>query len=148
MFRGTTTINLDNKGRLAIPTRHRDALMSGLVCTIDLYQSCLLLYPLSEWEIIEQKLSVLSSMDPIERRIQRLLLGHACECQMDNAGRILVPATLRQHAKLNKTIMLVGQLNKFELWDETMWYQQIEEDLLIVPADMERLSDKLKNLAI
>lgn len=148
MFRGTTTINLDNKGRLAIPTRHRDALAQGLVCTIDLYQSCLLLYPLSEWELIEQKLATLSSMDPVERRIQRLLLGHACECQMDNAGRILLPVLLRQHAQFDKTVMLVGQLNKFELWDETIWSKQIESDLLIAPADMEKLSDKLKNLTI
>ena len=61
-----------------------------MVCTIDLHQPCLLLYTLPEWEIIEQKLSRLSSMNPAERRVQRLLLGHASECQMDNAGRLLV----------------------------------------------------------
>ena len=58
-------------------------------------------------------------MNPQERRVQRLLLGHASECQMDNAGRLLIAPVLRQHAGLTKEVMLVGQFNKFELWDET-----------------------------
>lgn len=115
-------VNLDSKGRLAVPTRYRELLneesQGQMVCTIDLHQPCLLLYPLPEWEIIEQKLSRLSSMNPAERRVQRLLLGHASECQMDSAGRLLLANTLRQHAGLTKEVMLVGQFNKFELWDE------------------------------
>jgi len=119
MFRGATLVNLDSKGRLAVPTRYRDLLIGEsqgqMVCTIDLHQPCLLLYTLPEWEIIEKKLARLSSMNPLERRVQRLLLGHASECQMDNAGRLLLANTLRQHAKLTKEVMLVGQFNKFEL---------------------------------
>lgn len=122
-------VNLDSKGRLAVPTRYRELLneesQGQMVCTIDLHQPCLLLYPLPEWEIIEQKLSRLSSMNPAERRVQRLLLGHASECQMDSAGRLLLANTLRQHAGLTKEVMLVGQFNKFELWDELNWYQQV-----------------------
>ena len=122
MFRGATMVNLDSKGRLAVPTRYRDLLneesQGQMVCTIDLHQPCLLLYTLPAWEVIEQKLSRLSSMNPAERRVQRLLLGHASECQMDGAGRLLIAGTLRQHAGLNKEVMLVGQFNKFELWDE------------------------------
>ncbi|MCM4487336.1 division/cell wall cluster transcriptional repressor MraZ, partial [Escherichia coli] len=121
MFRGATMVNLDSKGRLAVPTRYRDLLneesQGQMVCTIDLHQPCLLLYTLPAWEVIEQKLSRLSSMNPVERRVQRLLLGHASECQMDGAGRLLIAGTLRQHAGLNKEVMLVGQFNKFELWD-------------------------------
>jgi MraZ protein len=128
MFRGATTINLDGKGRLAVPMRYRELLLEEsqgqMVCTIDLHQPCLLLYTLPQWEVIEQKLSRLSSMNPVERRIQRLLLGHASECQMDSAGRLLIASTLRQHAGLTKQVMLVGQFNKFELWDEENWYQQ------------------------
>ena len=94
MFRGATLVNLDSKGRLAVPTRYREGLIEDaagqLVCTIDIHHPCLLLYPLPEWEVIEQKLSRLSSMNPVERRVQRLLLGHASECQMDNAGRLLI----------------------------------------------------------
>lgn len=148
MFRGTTSICLDNKGRLAIPTRYRDALEESLVATIDIYQSCLLLYPLAEWKIIEKKLLALSAINTVERRVQRLLLGHASECQTDNSGRILIPVTLRQYARLRKNIMLVGQLNKFEIWDEEAWYRQIAEDLGTISSDMARLSDKLKNLTL
>ncbi|AWK14661.1 division/cell wall cluster transcriptional repressor MraZ [Candidatus Fukatsuia symbiotica] len=150
MFRGATMINLDNKGRLAVPTRYRDLLNEGtqgqMVCTIDLHQPCLLLYPLSEWEVIEEKLSYLSSMNPLERRVQRLLLGHASECQMDGSGRLLIPNTLRQHARLSKEVMLVGQFNKFELWDVQIWYQQIKED--VDAEQLQPLSERLQNFSL
>ncbi len=104
-------VNLDSKGRLSVPTRYREQLLENaagqMVCTIDIHHPCLLLYPLPEWEIIEQKLSRLSSMNPVERRVQRLLLGHASECQMDGAGRLLIAPVLRQHAGLTKEVMLV-----------------------------------------
>ncbi|GKX50143.1 division/cell wall cluster transcriptional repressor MraZ [Budvicia aquatica] len=152
MFRGATTVNLDGKGRLAIPTRYRDSLLDEcegqLVCTIDLHQPCLLLYPLPEWEKIEQKLSRLSSMNPAERRVQRLLLGHASECQMDSAGRLLVATTLRQHASLVKEVMLVGQLNKFELWDEQTWYQKVKEDIDAEQSAQDTLSERLQDLSL
>ncbi|MBW7983056.1 division/cell wall cluster transcriptional repressor MraZ [Enterobacillus tribolii] len=152
MFRGATTINLDSKGRLAVPTRYRDLLVEEsqgqMVCTIDLHQPCLLLYPLPQWEVIEQKLSRLSSMNPAERRVQRLLLGHASECQMDNAGRLLIANTLRQHAGLTKQVMLVGQFNKFELWDEETWYQQVREDIEAEQSAVEPLSERLQDLSL
>jgi MraZ protein len=152
MFRGATLVSLDSKGRLAVPTRYRDLLNDGsqgqMVCTIDLHHPCLLLYPLSEWEIIEQKLSHLSSMDPVERRIQRLLLGHASECQMDSAGRLLIAGTLRQHAGLVKDVMLVGQFNKFELWDEQTWYQQVKEDIDTEQSSLANMSERLKGLSL
>ena len=98
MFRGATLVNLDSKGRLSVPTRYREQLLENaagqMVCTIDIHHPCLLLYPLPEWEIIEQKLSRLSSMNPVERRVQRLLLGHASECQMD-VNRASTAATCR-----------------------------------------------------
>jgi len=152
MFRGATLVNLDSKGRLSVPTRYRDQLnesASGqMVCTIDINHACLLLYPLPEWEIIEQKLSRLSSMNPQERRVQRLLLGHASECQMDNAGRLLIAPVLRQHAGLTKEVMLVGQFNKFELWDETTWYQQVKEDIDAEQSDSATLSERLQDLSL
>lgn len=152
MFRGATLVNLDSKGRLAVPTRYRETLIGEsqgqMVCTIDLHQPCLLLYTLPEWEIIERKLARLSSMNPVERRIQRLLLGHASECQMDNAGRLLVANTLRQHANLTKEVMLVGQFNKFELWDEQTWYQQVREDIDAEQSTQEPLSERLQDLSL
>ncbi len=152
MFRGATLVNLDSKGRLAVPTRYRETLIGEsqgqMVCTIDLHQPCLLLYTLPEWEIIEHKLSRLSSMNPAERRVQRLLLGHASECQMDNAGRLLLANTLRQHANLAKEVMLVGQFNKFELWDEQTWYQQVRNDIDAEQATREPLSERLQELSL
>ncbi|ALZ97920.1 MULTISPECIES: division/cell wall cluster transcriptional repressor MraZ [Enterobacteriaceae] len=152
MFRGATLVNLDSKGRLSVPTRYRDQLnesASGqMVCTIDINHACLLLYPLPEWEIIEQKLSRLSSMNPQERRVQRLLLGHASECQMDSAGRLLIAPVLRQHAGLTKEVMLVGQFNKFELWDETTWYQRVKEDIDAEQSDSATLSERLQDLSL
>lgn len=152
MFRGATLVNLDSKGRLAVPTRYRETLIGEsqgqMVCTIDLHQPCLLLYTLPEWEVIERKLARLSSMNPAERRVQRLLLGHASECQMDNAGRLLVANTLRQHANLTKEVMLVGQFNKFELWDEQTWYQQVKEDIDAEQSTQEPLSERLQDLSL
>lgn len=152
MFRGATGVNLDSKGRLSVPVRYRKSLAdvaSGhMICTIDIHHPCLLLYPLPEWEIIEQKLSRLSSMNPAERRVQRLLLGHASECQMDSAGRLLLAPVLRQHARLKKEVMLVGQFNKFELWDETTWYKQVTEDIDAEPFSALELSERLQDLSL
>lgn len=148
MFSGAISINLDSKGRLAIPTRYRDVLSTGLVCTIGLHHPCLMLYPLNEWELIQEKLSKLSSMIADERRITRLLLGHATECPMDGSGRILIPLTLRQYAKLEKNTMFVGQSNKFEIWNGIIWHQQIADDIATIPSDIGQLSDNLKNLTI
>ena len=152
MFRGATLVNLDSKGRLAVPTRYRELLVAEsqgqMVCTIDLHQPCLLLYTLPDWEIIAKKLARLSSMNPIERRVQRLLLGHASECQMDNAGRLLLANTLRQHASLTKEVMLVGQFNKFELWDEQTWYQQVKDDIDAEQSAQEPLSERLQDLSL
>ncbi|KAB7701941.1 division/cell wall cluster transcriptional repressor MraZ [Plesiomonas shigelloides] len=150
MFRGALSLSLDSKGRLAIPTRYRDHLLNEclgqLICTIDIHQPCLLLYPLPQWEFIEQKLAGLSSMVPEERRIQRLLLGHAAECDMDSAGRILLPATLRSYAQLHKELMLVGQLNKFEIWDADAWQQQIQLDIQAEQTGPSVLSARLQDL--
>lgn len=152
MFRGATLVNLDSKGRISVPTRYREKLIEAatgqMVCTIDIHHPCLLLYPLPEWEIIEHKLARLSSMNASERRVQRLLLGHASECQMDSAGRLLLAPVLRQHAGLTKEVMLVGQLNKFELWDETTWYQQVKDDIDAEQSTSDILSDRLQDLSL
>ena len=127
MFRGVAHLALDSKGRLAIPAKHREALAAReaghLVLTAD-PGHCLLLYPLSEWEPIERRLMSLSSFDEQLRRLQRLLVGHADDVMLDAAGRILVPPALRQYATLDKRVILVGQGNKFELWDEAKWLER------------------------
>ncbi|MFC0117805.1 division/cell wall cluster transcriptional repressor MraZ [Pseudoalteromonas xiamenensis] len=134
-FRGATSLSLDEKGRFAVPTKYRHSLLSEhegtVICTVALNEPCLWLYPLSEWQLIEAKLAKLSSMNPRARRMQRLLLGHATEYQLDKNGRILLAPSLRAHAGLGKKLMLVGLLNKFEIWDEDRWAAQMEQDVEI-----------------
>lgn len=125
VFRGINGINIDTKGRIVMPTRYRDRLrlnnQNAVVLTIDTEEQCLLIYPLSEWEVIEQKLAGLPSFNPAARRIQRLLVGHATDIEMDGHGRILLPPLLREYAGLDKRAVLVGQGKKCELWDEAHW---------------------------
>lgn len=152
MFRGAVSVSLDSKGRLAIPTRYRAELLEKhngtLICTVDIRQPCLLLYPLQEWEVVEQKLMALSNFDPMQRRIQRVMQGFATECEMDASGRILLSPVLRQHAQLEQQIMLVGQLNKFEIWQDKQWQAQIAEDLALGSSAEFLNCDALKNLSL
>ena len=127
MFRGVTHLALDSKGRLAIPAKHRDVLAhhgeGRLVLTAD-PSHCLLIYPLPEWEPIQQRLMGLSSFNEKIRSLQRLLVGHADDATLDGSGRILVPPALRQFAALDKHVVLVGQGKRFELWDEAKWLER------------------------
>jgi len=98
-----------------------------------------------EWEAVEQKLSALPSMNPKVRSLKRMLLGYATECEMDGNGRILLPAKLREFASLEKSMVMIGQGNKFELWDERSWNSLmeacLEEDFDgILPTELENLS--------
>ncbi|MBA3504386.1 MAG: division/cell wall cluster transcriptional repressor MraZ [Betaproteobacteria bacterium] len=138
-FRGVTQLALDAKGRFAIPAKHRDALAAGrggrLVITADLGR-CLLLYPLSAWEPIEAELMKFSSFNEQIRGLQRLLVGHADEVDLDSAGRILVPPALRRYANLDRQIVLVGQGHKFELWDEAQWQAQTAQVIAFPAASL------------
>lgn len=129
MFRGVAHLSLDSKGRLTVPTRYREALMvrcaGRLVITAD-FDKCLLLYPLPDWEPIQQKLMGLSSLNPKIRDLQRQLIGYAEDIEMDAAGRVLVSPALREFAALEKNAVLVGQGNKFELWDKQSWEEARE----------------------
>jgi MraZ protein len=141
MFRGVNNLNLDAKGRMAIPARYRDRLLEScggrLIFTIDV-DRCLLLYPLTEWEQIEKALMSRPNMNPQVRRLQRLIVGHATDVEIDGQGRVLVPPTLREYADLQKHAVLVGQGNKFELWDEEVWARQrdawLEDEIAGDPA--------------
>ena len=129
MFRGVAQLNLDSKGRLAVPARHRDALVERcaghLVITADA-DRCLLVYPLPDWELIQQKLEGLSNLDPRVRELQRRLIGFAVDVDMDGVGRVLIAPALRQYAQLEKNVVLVGQGKKFEIWNQENWEQLID----------------------
>ncbi|WP_322980467.1 division/cell wall cluster transcriptional repressor MraZ [Pseudomonas sp. C11] len=151
MFRGANAISLDAKGRLAMPSRYRDELVSRcsgqLIVTIDAVDPCLCVYPLPEWELIENKLRELASFREENRRLQRLLIGNAVDLELDASGRFLVPPRLREYAKLDKRAMLVGQLNKFQLWDEDAWNAVAEADLAAI-KEPGALSDDLRDLIL
>ena len=124
MFRGVTKVTLDAKGRLAIPKRYREKLISRcegqIVVTVD-RDYCLLIYPYPDWEEIERKLIRLPSLNKHARRLQRLMVGYATELELDGNGRILISKELREFADIDRHAILIGQGKKFELWDDQTW---------------------------
>lgn len=151
MFRGASSVTLDTKGRMAIPARHREQLLEycngRLVVTVD-PDYCLLIYPFPDWENIERELKRLPSLDRKARALQRLLLGHATELDLDSHGRILLPPLLRQFATLDRRAILTGQGNKFELWDEDRWHQCREQWLAEYEGELGGLSPALESLSL
>lgn len=148
VFRGATKVTIDAKGRMAIPTRYRERLAARcngeIVVTVD-KDHCLLVYPLPDWEELERKLVRLPSMNKIARNIVRIMVGYATEVDIDASGRVLLSRELREFAGLDKQAMLIGQGNKFELWDEESWNEKRdawlnEEDDGEMPADLESIS--------
>lgn len=129
MFQGASELTLDAKGRLALPTKYRDALLSGggsVVLTAH-PDSCLLLYPRLAWEPIGARLQSLPSFNEESRRWQRLLVGHAEELAPDGSGRILISPALRRFASLKKDLVLVGQGSHFEIWDAEAWETELTQ---------------------
>jgi MraZ protein len=145
MFRGANKLTLDSKGRMVMPTRYRERLQERcggkLVITVDKDQ-CLLIYPMPDWEEIERKVMRLPSSNPRSRRLQRLMVGHATELELDAQGRVLLPPNLREIGALTRDAMLIGQGLHFELWDEVRWneYMASEETATDLPAELENLS--------
>jgi len=131
LLRGISSVNLDDKGRLAIPTRYREELQDccerQMVVTVAVDErcvgenGCLWLYPLPEWEKLEQTISKLPTLNKMAGKLRRFVIGNASECEMDGQGRLLLPEKLRKFASMDKKIVLVGQLNKFEIWNEDAW---------------------------
>lgn len=153
MFRGATSINLDAKGRIAIPARYRDRLSDicngRMVVTKNPYEldtPNLLLFPLHNWEDFEEQVRALPSSKKAYRLFKRVTIGSAKEVDVDGNGRLLLPAELREFAGLSKSLMLVGQGETFQIWDEDQWKAQEAEDLSLL-ADDEFDSDQLPDLA-
>ncbi len=150
MFRGGSTVKLDAKGRLALPTRFR-ALVSEryegrLVVTVH-DDGCLLLYPQPEWEEIEHRLIRTPNQDRRTRDMQRMLVGYATEVDMDGSGRILLAPRLREFAKLDKSVSLVGVGKKFEIWNEEVW-EQICNGWMGGRAEQGELPNPLESLTL
>ena len=151
MFRGINPINLDAKGRVALPAKYRDRVTDRcdghMVLTVHPFDRCLLLYPLTDWEVIEAQVNALpNSTSRQARRLQHLMVGYATELDLDAANRLLLPAMHRDHAELDKRLILVGQGQKFEVWSEARW-TSMTEAYLNEPVDADA-SVELTNLSL
>lgn len=146
MYLGSHSINMDAKGRMAIPARIRETLAADCAGKIvitanpeaDPDERCLWVYPETEWAQILPKIQSLPDMQKVSRRTKRLMIGYATPLELDANGRVLVPPTLREYAGLDKKIMLVGQGNKLELWSESAWNNWVDKDEsdADIPAEM------------
>ncbi len=116
-----------------MPARQRGSLLSQcdghIVVTIDTQAKCLVVYPLPEWERIEKDIQNLPALNPAVKRFQRLVLGYATDIELDGSGRMLLPPAQREYAQLAKSVILVGQGNKLEIWSETLWQAEQEQAL-------------------
>lgn len=150
MSRGSSHISVDAKGRVAIPTKHRDALNSdsnaSLVVTISATDRCLLLYTADAWSAVEEKLVGLPTLNPQIRKLKRMLIGHADDVSMDGSGRVLLPQALREFANIGKKAVLVGQGDKYEIWDEGQWVAE-RDSIYDVELDEANLPEELASLA-
>jgi len=145
VFQGRANLNLDSKGRLAVPAKYRDVLTAEcagqLVITAD-SSKYLLIYPKPEWNVIHQDLMSRSNANPMVKKLQRILIGNAQDVEIDSAGRVLIAPELRRHVGLEKNVMLVGLGRKFELWDETKWNEEMNE-----PLSLEDLGSELEGFS-
>ena len=150
MFRGIHLVSLDNKGRVSLPAKFRALMLNeaSVIVTIDTQDDCLLMYPLTEWASIEKKIGALPTLNATARKLQRLLIGHATELQIDSNGRINLPPLLRDYAQLLKNVVILGQGNKCEIWDEENWQNRrtgwIDEGVV----DLDELPDDMKNISL
>lgn len=152
LFRGLTSINLDAKGRMAIPSRYRgiidDHCQGKMVVTIEATDGeCLVIYPLNEYEEIQRKVEALPSYSALSKRLKGLFIGHATDVELDSSGRILVQPTLRSYVGLEKKVVLVGQGKKFELWDEDAWNSK-RESWLNQDSAAEEIPEEIKGLSL
>jgi MraZ protein len=124
MFRGSFEHSVDSKGRVSVPSRFREIISERyegkLILTMD-FDKCIMVYPLEEWERVEEKIKSLPQSQKEVKDYTRFVFSNAAECELDKQGRILIPPSLREGARINKSVMVVGILNKMEIWDKAAW---------------------------
>ncbi|WP_019636242.1 division/cell wall cluster transcriptional repressor MraZ [Paenibacillus fonticola] len=126
MFMGEFQHSIDDKGRIIIPAKFRDLLGASFVVTRGLDQ-CLFVYPMQEWEVLEQKLKALPLMKSDARAFTRFFFSGATECEWDKQGRVNLPGNLRQYAKLEKDCVVLGVSNRVEIWSRDTWEQYFQQ---------------------
>ena len=141
MLTGDFNHSIDAKGRLIIPAKFRDALGDNFVITKGM-DNCLFVYPPEEWKILEDKLKILPLTNKTARDFKRFMLGSAVEGILDKQGRVLIPPSLREFASLDKDVVLVGVLDKVEIWDKAKWdasNAEVEDNIEDITSNMEEL---------
>lgn len=137
---------------MALPARYRESVVSScdgkLVVTIDMREPCLLMYPLPEWEEVQRRLERLSNIGRPARLLQRLLIGHATDLDLDGQGRILLPQMLRSYGELEKKLVLVGQGNKIEIWSDSQWQGRMSAWLSDAADDLLANGDEFTGLSV
>ena len=141
MFRGEYNHTIDDKGRLIIPSRFSYELGESFVLTRGL-DGCICIYPQNEWDLLEAKLRELPLTNRNSRLVTRFLVGGAVSCEQDKQGRILIPAPLREHAGLSKDVVLVGTLERIEIWDKARWNETCSFD------DVEAIAESISDCGI
>jgi MraZ protein len=149
MFRGQFVHSVDAKGRVSLPARFRDVLLADsdarFVLTPALFDPCLHLYPMAAWEEFEQKVSELPSLDPNAVRFRRMYVSAAVECELDKAGRVLVPPHLRERAQLDKSEALWAGMGRIlELWSRARW----DAALTMSPGDTDSFRLAMEQIKI
>jgi MraZ protein len=120
MFIGEYQASIDDKGRISIPVKFRPSLKSKVVVTRGLDNS-LFLYGMDEWKKLAEKLASLPISTANTRAFSRLMLAGAMDCEIDKQGRIIIPAYLKEFAKINKKVVVAGLYNRIEIWGEELW---------------------------
>ena len=138
---------------MGIPSRFRDVLSKRcdgrLVLTVNhTREQCLWLYPLDEWDNVERQVANLPSFDPTAQELKRFLIGYATDCELDSIGRVRVSPLLREFAGLEKRVVLIGQRNKFEIWDESLWNKRCEEWLQQTEPGERQLPIELESISL
>lgn len=152
MFRGHFVHNIDAKGRVSLPARFRDIVMADrggqLILTPAPFDPCLHLYPLAAWEAVEQKMADLPAHDPYVVRFRRSYVSAAIECELDRAGRVLVPPHLREKAALTKDVLWAGTGRIVEVWSKPRWDEALSISDEEQPIYKETILGILKQVGI
>ena len=144
MFIGEYSHNLDTKGRIIIPSKFREELHSSFILTRGL-DGCLTIYSLEQWNKIFEEINKLPTTKKAVRQYTRVLTSNACECSLDNQGRILIPSNLSTPLNIKKECVIVGANDHIEIWDKNAWENYFEEANANFEEVAEILSDLLDN---